>query len=44
LSPVNFPQSRIRAFAHGETQPLVPNTSAANRAKNRRVEIVLRQA
>lgn len=44
LSPVNFPQSRIRAFAHGETQPLVPNISAANRAKNRRVEIVLRQA
>ncbi len=42
LSPVNFPPGRVRAFAHGETQPLVPNTSMANRAKNRRVEVVLR--
>ncbi len=40
-APVNFPEGRIRVFAHGETQPLVPNTSPANRAKNRRVEIVL---
>ena len=44
LSPVNFPQGRIQVFAHGESQPLVPNTSDANRAKNRRVEIVLRAA
>ena len=40
-APVNFPEGRIRVFAHGETEPLVPNTSPANRAKNRRVEIVL---
>ncbi len=44
LSPVNFPQGRIQTYAHGETQPLVPNTSPENRAKNRRVEIVLRAA
>ena len=44
LSPVNFPSSRIQTYAHGETQPLVPNTSPGNRAKNRRVTIVLRAA
>ena len=38
LSPVNFPQGRVQVFAHGESQPLVPNNSDANRAKNRRVE------
>ncbi len=43
-SPVNFPQGRVRVFAHGESQPLVPNSSAQNRSKNRRVEIVLRSA
>ena len=42
LSPVNFPQGRVEVFSHGDSQPLVPNTSDANRAKNRRVEIVLR--
>ena len=44
LSPVNFPSGRIQTFAHGETQPLVPNISPTNRAKNRRVTIVLRSA
>ena len=43
-SPVNFPAGQIQIFAHGESQPLVPNTSPQNRAKNRRVEIVLRAA
>jgi len=43
-SPVNFPAGRVRVFAHGQTQPLVPNNSDQNRAKNRRVEIVLRSA
>jgi len=43
-APVNFPDSRIQVFAHGEDNPLVPNTTAENRAKNRRVEIILRQA
>ena len=40
-APANFPSGRVRVFAHGETQPLVPNSSPQNRAKNRRVEIVL---
>ncbi len=31
---------RLMAVGYGETRPLVPNTSAANRAKNRRVEFV----
>jgi outer membrane protein OmpA-like peptidoglycan-associated protein len=32
---------RIRQQAHGETKPLMPNDSEANRAKNRRVEITI---
>jgi outer membrane protein OmpA-like peptidoglycan-associated protein len=32
---------RMVASGRGETQPLVPNTSAANKAQNRRVQIVL---
>jgi hypothetical protein len=41
-SPANFPQGRVRVFAHGATQPLAPNSSAEGRAQNRRVEIVPR--
>jgi len=44
LSPVNFPLGRIQTFAHGETEPLVPNSSPENRARNRRVTVVLRAA
>lgn len=32
-------QNRIIAKGYGETQPAVPNTSDANRAKNRRTEV-----
>jgi outer membrane protein OmpA-like peptidoglycan-associated protein len=32
---------RILTAGRGEDEPLVPNTSAANKAKNRRVQIVL---
>ncbi|WP_193323324.1 DotU family type VI secretion system protein [Erwinia endophytica] len=32
---------RVKAEGRGESNPLVPNTSAANRARNRRVEITL---
>ena len=32
---------RVLTAGRGEDQPLVPNTSAANKAKNRRVQIVL---
>jgi type VI secretion system protein ImpK len=37
-------RGRIRAEGRGEADPLVPNTDAANRARNRRVEITLELA
>jgi outer membrane protein OmpA-like peptidoglycan-associated protein len=40
-SPVNFPSGRVRVFAHGQSNPVAPNSSEAGRAQNRRVEIVL---
>ena len=40
-SATNFPEGRVRIFAHGMTQPVAPNTTAEGRGKNRRVEIVL---
>lgn len=33
--------SRVNAEGRGETNPIVPNNSAENRARNRRVEIIL---
>jgi chemotaxis protein MotB len=36
-------QSRINIEGYADTKPLVPNTSSGNRAKNRRVEIVITQ-
>lgn len=35
------PQGRFSATGYGETKPLLPNTSEENRAKNRRVNILL---
>jgi outer membrane protein OmpA-like peptidoglycan-associated protein len=32
---------RIRAVGCGESKPVMPNNSASNKAKNRRVEIVV---
>lgn len=40
-SSTNFPDTRIKVYAHGATQPVESNSDAAGRAKNRRVEIVL---
>ncbi len=40
-SPVNFPQGRMRVFAHGQENPIAPNATPDGRAQNRRVEIVL---
>ena len=40
-SPNDFPDGRIKVFAHGQTNPIAPNSSPAGMAKNRRVEIVL---
>ena len=39
-----FDESQINLRFHGEQYPLVPNTSAANRAKNRRVTVRLERA
>lgn len=40
--PLNFPQGRIQVFAHGQLMPVAPNSSNQGRAKNRRVEIIIR--
>ena len=40
-SPVNFPEGRIRVFAHGQENPVAPNSTDEGRARNRRVEVVL---
>lgn len=37
----NFPEGRVRVFAHGQQNPVAPNSSEAGRARNRRVEIVI---
>ncbi|MFI8373113.1 OmpA family protein [Pseudomonas helleri] len=39
-----FDESQISLRFHGEQYPLVPNSSAANRAKNRRVTVRLERA
>ena len=36
-----FPQSLLRPQGFGEAQPRFPNDSPANRAKNRRVELIM---
>jgi chemotaxis protein MotB len=41
LAAYQFDPARLSASGYADTRPLVPNTSAANRALNRRVEIVV---
>ena len=38
-SKANFGEGRVRVFAHGQENPVAPNTTSEGRAKNRRVEI-----
>lgn len=40
-SPADFPAGRVNAKGFGDSKPVVANTTAANRAKNRRVEIII---
>lgn len=40
-APVNFPKGRVRVFAHGQMNPIAPNTTEQGRAQNRRVEIIM---
>ena len=40
-APTSFPDGRVKVLAHGQTEPVAPNTSEDGRAKNRRVVIVL---
>tara|TARA_R110001583_G_scaffold130535_1_gene282272 strand:+ start:6714 stop:7574 length:861 start_codon:yes stop_codon:yes gene_type:complete len=39
----NFDQVRLVVAGHADTRPLVPNTNALNRRRNRRVEIMINQ-
>ncbi len=39
----NFDQTRLVVAGHADTRPLVPNTNALNRLRNRRVEISINQ-
>ena len=40
-SLTNFPSSRIKVIAHGQTEPKEPNDTEAGREANRRVEVIL---
>ena len=40
-SAANFPEGRVKIYAHGMTQPIAPNATSDGRARNRRVEIVM---
>lgn len=39
IDNIGIPPDRLMAVGHGEYQPIVPNTTSENRARNRRVEI-----
>ena len=34
--------SRLEAKGYGDTKPLVPNTNEANKARNRRVQLIIK--
>jgi outer membrane protein OmpA-like peptidoglycan-associated protein len=41
LASMGVPRERVAMRAYGEAFPVAPNNNAANRQRNRRVEIVL---
>jgi OmpA-OmpF porin, OOP family len=38
----NFPEGRIKIISHGQQEPVAPNATEEGRAKNRRVEVILK--
>lgn len=40
-SASNFPEGRIKVFAHGQTNPIASNSTIEGKTKNRRVNIVM---
>ena len=40
-APSSFPEGRVKVVAHGQNEPIAPNSTVDGRAKNRRVVIVL---
>jgi len=43
LEDPNVDPKRVSVEGHADSQPLVPNDSAENRAQNRRVELVIQR-
>ncbi len=44
ISRAGIEPQRVEIRAHADSRPLVPNVSSANRAQNRRVEIILKHS
>ena len=42
-APGNFPSERVTTRGFGDTQPIADNTSATGRAKNRRVQVIMKK-
>ena len=41
ITIVNIDPSKLQATGHGEFNPIAPNNTRSNMAKNRRVEVVV---
>jgi outer membrane protein OmpA-like peptidoglycan-associated protein len=42
-APGNFPAERVTTRGFGDTQPIADNTTAAGKAKNRRVQVIMKK-